>query len=103
MKPLGTAVAACVWILVCAYLYVEWPRLAAVLEILDSSIPPWARSLAHLPKTAWLVWGLVIVIGLKIKDRWMSTPTALALDALLGSPAFIAIGFLLYPFVVPLE
>ncbi len=100
-KP-GTAIAAIAWIAVCAYLYVAWPSLTALLQTLD---PPSAgvRWLIHLPRVAFLALGLLAVLGLTLKDRWLRAPLALVIDAVIGAPAFLVIGLLLHPFLVPIE
>jgi len=101
-KRPGTAIAAAAWATVCAYLYFAWPSLTALLETLDS-VPPLARWLIRAPRIALLALGLLAVIGLNLKDRFMRSPTALLVDALVAAPPLTAIAFLVYPFLVPLE
>jgi len=97
-KP-GTAIAAIAWIAVCAYFYLAWPSLTALLATLDS-IPP---ALVRVPRVAFPILGLLAAIGLEAKDRWMSAPCALATDAVIGAPAFALIALLLDPFLFPVE
>jgi hypothetical protein len=85
---------------VSAYLYFAWPSLAALLGTL---VPPGAEPLVRLPRVAFPALGLLAVLGLVAKDRCLPSPMALAIDALVGAPAFAAIGFLLLPFVAPVE
>ena len=98
-KP-GTALAATAWVAVCAYLYLAWPSLTALLGTL---VPPGAESIVRVPRIVFLAFGLFAVLGLMAKDRYLPSPVALAIDALIGAPAFIAVAFLLYPFLVPVE
>jgi hypothetical protein len=100
-KP-GTAIAAIAWIAVCAYLYLAWPSLAALLETLRSTSSG-VRWLIALPRVAFLALGLLAVLGLALKDRWLRGPFALAVDAVVAAPAFIAIAVLLHPFLVPVQ
>jgi hypothetical protein len=100
-KP-GTAVAAIAWIAFCAYLFLAWPSLAALLETLRSTSSG-VRWLIALPRVAFLALGLLAVLGLALKDRWLRAPFALAVDAVVAAPALAAITLLRYPFFVPLE
>jgi hypothetical protein len=100
-KP-GTAIAAIAWIAVCAYLYLAWPSLAALLETIRSTSPA-VRWLIALPRVAFLAFGLLAVLGLALKDRWLRARFALAVDAVVAAPALAAIAFLIEPFLVPVE
>jgi hypothetical protein len=102
LKKPGTAIAAIAWLVVSAYLYLVLPSLAALVDTLDS-VPSALDRLIHLPRFAFLALGLFAACGLTLKDRWMRAPLALAIDAVIGAPAFIAIAFLLHPFVVPVD
>ncbi|MGH7821128.1 MAG: hypothetical protein ACREQ9_15290 [Candidatus Binatia bacterium] len=102
LKKPGTAIAATAWIAVCAYLYVAWPSLTALIETVGS-IPPSVQRLIHLPRVAFLAVGLLAVFSLTIKDRWLRAPLALAVDAVVGAPAFLVIALVLHPFFVPVE
>jgi hypothetical protein len=95
---LGTALAAAAWIAVCAYLYFAWPSLAALLETLG---PPSAgvRWLIAVPRIAFPAVGGVAVLGLALKDRWLRTPLALVVDAVVAAPALAALALLLEPFL----
>jgi hypothetical protein len=99
-KAPGTAIAASAWIAICAYLYLAWPSLAALIETL---VPPGGESLVRVPRVAFPALGLLAVFGLILKDRCLRTPLALAIDAVVAAPAFIAIVVLLHPFLVPVE
>ena len=100
-KQGGTAIAATAWIAACGYLYFAWPSLTALIETLDRGHG--VRRLVLLPRIAFLGFGLVAVLGLTVKDRWMSTAMALATDAVIGAPAFTLIAILLYPFFDAVE
>ena len=100
-KP-GTAVAATAWAGVCAYLFCAWPSLVAVLEVLGSAVAE-AQWLIRVPRAAFLAIGLITVLGLALKDRWLRAPTALAVDTLVATPALAAIALLLEPFLAPAE
>jgi hypothetical protein len=100
-KP-GTAIAAIAWVAVCAYLYLAWPSLAALLETFRSPSPA-VRWLIALPRGAFLALGLLAVLGLALKDRWLRAPLALAVDAVVAAPAFAVIAFLLEPFLDGVE
>jgi hypothetical protein len=65
-KRPGTALAAAAWIAVCAYLYLAWPSLAALLETLA---PPGADPIVRIPRVAFPASGLLAVLGLVAKDR----------------------------------
>ena len=95
----GTAISAAAWTAVCGYLYFAWPSLAALLELL----PVEMHGLARVPACAFLAIGSVTAIGLSLKDRWLSAPHALLVDAFAAAPALAAIGFFLYPFLFPVE
>ena len=99
LKKPGTAIAATAWLVVSAYLYLVLPSLAALADTFDS-VPSAVDRLIHLPRVAFLAWGLVAVIGLNLKDRWLRAPLALVIDAMIGAPALLVIVVLLYPFVV---
>ena len=101
-KRPGTAIAAISWAALCAYLYFAWPSLAALMEMLDS-IPPNLRWLLHVPRIAFAALGLLTVIGLNLKDRFLRSSTAILVDALMAAPPLTAIAFFVYPFLVPLE
>ncbi len=98
-KP-GTAIAATAWVAVCAYLYFAWPSLAALLEILAL---PGVEPFTLLPRAAFIVVGLLAMLGLILKDRCLRAPLALVVDAVIGAPALLVIAFLLHPFMVPIE
>jgi cytochrome bd-type quinol oxidase subunit 2 len=102
LKKPGTAIAATAWLVVSAYLYLVLPSLAALVDTLDS-VPSAVDRLIQLPRVAFLALGLLAVFGLTLKDRWLRAPLALAIDAVIGAPAFLVIVLLLYPFVVPAE
>ena len=99
---LGTAIAAGTWVAVCTYLYFAWPSLVALLEILG---PPTAAGhcLVRVPRPAFPAIALLAIVGLVLKDRWLRASLALAVDALIAAPAFVLIGFLVHPILVPLE
>ena len=101
-KTHGTAIAAIAWVAVCAYLYLAWPTLAATLETLrsPSTIVRW---LIALPRAAFPTFGLLAVLGLALKDRWLLPPFALVVDALVAAPALAALALLLEPFFVSVE
>jgi hypothetical protein len=101
-KKRGTAIAAFAWVAVCAYLSLAWPTLAALLDTLGSpsSVVRW---LVALPRIAFLTIGLLAVLGLALKDRWLRAPLALLVDALVAAPPLAAIAFLFYPLLVPAE
>ena len=99
-KWTGTALAASAWIAVCAYLYAVWPSLAALIEIAG---PAPVQPLVQVPRIAFLALGLCAGCGLFLKDRWLRAPLALAIDAVIGAPAFAVIAFLLQPFFTPVE
>ena len=101
-KIRGTAVAAAAWLSVCAYLYLAWPSLAALLETLRSPSPI-VRCFIALPRAAFPTFGLLAVLGLAVKDRWLREPLALAVDAVVAAPAFALLVLLLEPFLVPVE
>ncbi|MGH7338279.1 MAG: hypothetical protein ACREI7_11910, partial [Myxococcota bacterium] len=84
-KP-GTAIAAAAWVAVCAYLYLAWPSLAALLETL---VPPGGEPLVRIPRAAFPVLALIAVFGLVLKDRWFRAPLALVVDAVVGAPALL--------------
>ena len=90
LKGTTTAVAACTWLAVCAYLYAWWPGLAAALDV-------------HLPRTAFLALGLAAPVGLRLKDRCMLPSTAVIVDLLVAAPPLAAIVLFLYPFLAPVE
>jgi hypothetical protein len=100
-KP-GTAVSATAWVAVCAYLYLAWPSLAALLELLGSATvgAPW---LIRVPRVAFLALALLAVLGLVLKDRWLRPRFALVVDAVVAAPALAAIALLVEPFLVPVE
>jgi hypothetical protein len=102
LKSSGTAIAATAWIAVGAYLCLVAPSLAALVETLDA-VPPAIDRLVHVPRAAFLALGIVAALGLTLKDRWLRAPLALAIDALIGAPALISIGYLVHPFFVPVE
>jgi hypothetical protein len=95
----GTAISAAAWAVVCGYLYFAWPSLAALLE----ALPVETYGLTHVPASAFLAIGLVTAISLSLKDRWLSTPFALAVDAVVGAPALLLLAALLEPFFVSVE
>lgn len=95
----GTAISAVAWAVVCGYLCFAWPSLAALLEVL----PVETYGLTRMPASAFPAIGLVTVIGLSLKDRWLRAPAALAIDAVVAAPAFALLAFLLEPFLVPVE
>jgi hypothetical protein len=101
-KQTGTAITAAAWIAVCAYLYVAWPSLAALLETLESPSVK-VHWLIHLPRVVFPALGWLAVIGLTIKDRWLRAPLALVVDAVVGAPALLVLALLLHPFLVPVE
>jgi hypothetical protein len=98
-KRPGTAIAATAWVAICAYLYLAWPSLTALLETLGSP-PAGLAWLVHLPRVAFATMGPLAVLGLVIKDRWLRAPLALAIDAVVGAPAFAMLALLLQPFFV---
>lgn len=102
LKKPGTAIAATAWIAVCAYLYVAWPSLTALMETVGS-IPSSVAWLIHFPRVAFVALGLLATVGLTLKDRWLHAPLALAIDAVIGAPALLVIVLLLHPFLVPIE
>ena len=102
LKKPGTAIAATAWLAVSAYLYVVLPSLAALVDTLDS-VPAAVDRLIHLPRVAFLSLGLFAACGLTLKDRWVRAPLALAIDAVIGAPAFAVIALLLHPFLVSVE
>jgi len=95
----GTAISAAAWAVVCGYLYFAWPSLAALLE----ALPVETHGLTRVPASAFLAIGLVTAISLSLKDRWLSPPLALAVDAVVAAPALAAIAMLLEPFLMPVE
>lgn len=95
----GTAISAAAWAVVCGYLYFAWPSLAALLE----ALPVETHGLTRVPSSAFLAIGLVSAIGLSLKDRWLTARPALLIDAFAAAPPLAAIGFFVYPFLVPLE
>jgi cytochrome bd-type quinol oxidase subunit 2 len=100
LDRLGTAIAACAWVVLCGYLYAWWPSLSAYLEMRDA-VPPWAHCLARLPRLAFAALALCALLALRAKERRRLSPRAAVLAAaLIGSPAFVGIGFLLYPVLV---
>jgi hypothetical protein len=101
-KKTGTAAAAATWVAVCAYLYLAWPSLAALIESLRPSSSG-GRWLIALPRVAFLALGLLAVLGLALKDRWLRAPLALVVDAVVAAPAVAAIALLLEPFLDSVE
>ena len=101
-KARATALSAIAWIAVSAYLYLAWPSLAALLEVLCPATPL-VRGVIAAPRIAFPVFALVAVLGLALKDRWLRAPAALAVDALVAAPAFAAIAFLVEPFLIPVD
>jgi hypothetical protein len=97
MNRTFTAISAAAWVAVCSYLYLAWPSLAALLETLrsPSTVVLW---LIALPPAAFLGLGLLAVLGLALRDRWLRPPFALAVDAVIAAPAFAMLAFLLQPF-----
>ena len=75
------------------------PSLAALVDTLDS-VPAAVDRLIHLPRVAFLALGLLAVLGLTLKDRWLRAPLALAIDAVIGAPAFAVIALLAPPIPV---
>jgi hypothetical protein len=100
MNRTFTAISAAAWVAACGYLYFAWPSLAALLEAI---VTPGAEPLVRLPRLAFPALGLLAVSGLVLKDRCLRSPTALAVDAVVGAPAFAALALLLQPFFVPVE
>jgi len=101
-KRPSTAIAATAWAAVCVYLAFAWPSLAALLETLGM-VPPRLRWLVRVPSVAFPALGLLAVIGLNLKDRFLRSSTAIIVDALFAAPPLTAIAFFAYPFLVPLE
>jgi hypothetical protein len=95
----GTAISAAAWAVVCGYLYFAWPSLIALLE----AVPVEMHGLTRVPPSAFLAIGLVTAIGLSLKDRWLSAPVALAVDAVVAAPALAAIAIFVEPFVLSVE
>jgi hypothetical protein len=95
----GTAISATAWALVCGYLYFAWPSLAALLE----ALPVETYGVTRVPASAFLAIGVLTVLGLSLKDRWLRAPAALAVDALVAAPALAAIALLLEPFLAPID
>jgi hypothetical protein len=94
-KRPGTTVAAAAWVAVCAYLYLAWPSLVALLGTL---VPPGAEPLIRIPRVVFPALGLLTVLGLVAKDRCLRSPMALVVDAVVGAPAFAVLALLLHPF-----
>jgi hypothetical protein len=101
-KAPSTAIAATAWTAICAYLYLAWPSLTALIEAVASPSTS-VRWVVDFPRGAIPVLGGFAVLGLALKDRWLCAPLALAVDAVVGAPAFIAIAVLLHPFLVPVQ
>jgi hypothetical protein len=100
MNRTFTAISAAAWVAACGYLYFAWPSLVALLEAIAS---PGAEPLVRLPRLAFPALGLLAVSGLLWKDRCLRSRTALAVDAVVGAPAFAVLALLLQPFLVPVE